>query len=121
MANRIVLNETSYFGAGSRSVLADEIKKRGFNKALVVTDKTLMSCGVAKMVLDVLDENSVVYTIFDNVKPNPTIANVLEGLNVCKESGADYIIAVGGGSVIDTAKGISIIMTNPEHVEVVSL
>ena len=121
MANRIVLNEMSYFGAGSRSVLADEIKKRGFNKALVVTDKTLMSCGVAKKVLDVLDENGVVYTIFDNVKPNPTIANVLEGLNVCKENGADYIIAVGGGSVIDTAKGISIIMTNPEHVDVVSL
>ena len=121
MANRIVLNETSYFGAGSRSVLADEIKKRGFNKALVVTDKTLMSCGVAKKVLDVLDENGVVYNIFDNVKPNPTIANVLEGLNVCKENGADYIIAVGGGSVIDTAKGISIIMTNPEHVDVVSL
>lgn len=121
MANRIVLNETSYFGFGARSVLSEEIKKRGFSKALLVTDKTLMSCGVAKMVLDVLDKDGIEYTVFDNVKPNPTVANVLEGLNSCIECKADYIIAVGGGSVIDTAKGISIIMTNPDRVDVVSL
>jgi len=121
MANRIVLNETSYFGADSREVLGEEIKKRGYSKALFVTDKTLMSCGVAKMVLDVLEKEGLPYTIFDNIKPNPTVANVLEGLDVCKNSGADYIIAVGGGSVIDTAKGISIIMTNPDRIDVVSL
>lgn len=121
MTNRIILNETSYFGYGARSILVEEIKRRGFSRALLVTDKTLMSCGVTKMVLDVLDEGNITYTIFDNVKPNPTISNVLEGLSICKEYSADYIIAVGGGSVIDTAKVISIIMTNPDRIDVTSL
>ena len=121
MANRIVLNETSYFGFGARNVLSDEIKKRGLVKALLVTDKTLMSCGVTKMVLDVLDKDGIEYTVYDDIKPNPTVENVLEGVTACIDAKADYIIAVGGGSVIDTAKGISIIMTNPDRVDVVSL
>ena len=121
MINRMVLNETSYFGYHAREVLPEEIRKRGLNKALLVTDKTLMSCGVTKMVLDILDHDGILYSVFDNVKPNPTIANVLEGLEVCKKVGADYLIAVGGGSVIDTAKAISIIMNNPERVDIVSL
>ena len=121
MINRMVLNETSYFGYHAREVLPEEIRKRGLNKALLVTDKTLMSCGVTKMVLDILDHDGILYSVFDNVKPNPTIANVLEGLEVCKKVGADYLIAVGGGSVIDTAKAISIIMNNPERVDIVML
>lgn len=121
MANRIVLNETSYFGFGARNVLSEEIKKRGLVKALLVTDKTLMSCGVTKMVLDVLDKDGIEYTVYDDIKPNPTVENVLEGVTACIDAKADYIIAVGGGSVIDTAKGISIIMTNPDRVDVVSL
>ena len=118
---KFVLNETSYFGEGARSVLADEIKNRGFKKVLVVTDKSLYEVGVSKKVTDILDEAGIEYGVFHDVLPNPPIANVNAGIAMCKEIGADLIVAVGGGSSIDTAKGISIIMTNPDRSDVVSL
>lgn len=121
MSNRFVLNETSYHGKGAREVLADEIKKRGFNKVLVVTDKTLFEVGVTKKVTDVLDNANIEYVVYSEVKPNPTVKNVQDGLKVCKEFNADVIVAVGGGSAIDTAKGIGITRTNPDHEDVVSL
>ena len=118
---KFVLNETSYFGEGARSVLADEIKNRGFKKVLVVTDKSLYEVGVSKKVTDILDEAGIEYGVYHDVLPNPPIANVNAGIAMCKEIGADVIVAVGGGSSIDTAKGISIIMTNPDRSDVVSL
>ena len=121
MANRIVLNETSYFGWGSREVLVDEINTRQFKKALLVTDNTLIGCGVAGKVMDTLNAANVPYEVYSDIKPNPTIKNVQDGVAKCKEAGADYLIAVGGGSVIDTAKGIAIVMTNPEFADVRSL
>lgn len=121
MANRIILNETSYFGWGSREVLVDEIKKRNFKRALVVTDETLLKVGVANKVLSLLDEHSISYEIFSEVKPNPTIANVKKGLKVAKKYHCDYLIAVGGGSVIDTAKAIGIVVNNPEFKDIKSL
>lgn len=121
MAERFVLNETSYFGRGSRVELANEIKTRGFNKVLVVTDQTLLDCGVAGKVISVLEEAGIAFDVFADVKPNPTVKNVQDGVNKCREVGADVIVTVGGGSAMDTAKGISIIMTNPERFDVVSL
>ena len=121
MINRVILNETSYFGRGSREKLVDEIKSRNFRKALIVTDKSLISAGVPQLVLEVLDKNDIEYEIYDEVKPNPTVTNVKDGLNICKNSLADFLIAIGGGSVIDTAKAIGIIMTNNEYSDVVSL
>ena len=121
MANRIVLNETSYFGWGSREVLVNEINARQFKKALLVTDNTLIGCGVAGKVMDTLNQANVPYEVYSDIKPNPTIKNVQDGVAKCKEAGADYLIAVGGGSVIDTAKGIAIVMTNPEFADVRSL
>ena len=121
MANRFILNEVSYFGPGARKELPGVVKARGFNKALIVTDKGLMKFGVAKMVLDVLDEASIAYEIYDEVKPNPTVTNVQQGVEACKKAGADFIIAIGGGSSMDTAKGIGIICTNPDFADVVSL
>ena len=121
MSNRIVLNETSYFGAGARENIATEAKNRGFKKALLVTDKSLMKFGVAKKVTDVLDKAGLAYEILDDVKPNPTIENVKNGVEMFKKAGADYLIAVGGGSVMDTAKAIGIIINNPEHADVRSL
>lgn len=121
MVNRIILNETSYFGVNAREVLVDEIKKRGFKHALLVSDKSLVEVGVTKKVMDLLDNNNIPYTLYDGIKPNPTVENVLDGLNACKEAAADYLIALGGGSSIDTAKAIGIIMTNPEFSDVVSL
>ena len=118
---KFVLNETSYFGEGARSVLADEIKNRGFKKVLVVTDKSLYEVGVSKKVTDILDEAKIEYGVYHDVLPNPPIANVNAGIAMCKEIGADLIVAVGGGSSIDTAKAISIIMTNPDRADVVSL
>ena len=111
MINRIILNETSYFGYGSRSVLKDEIKKRGYKKALIVTQENILK-NVTDKVLEVLDGFD--YELFMEIKPNPTIKNVKDGVSRCKEINADYIIAIGGGSVIDTAKAIGIIMTNPD-------
>lgn len=119
--NRIILNETSYFGYNSRSVLKEEIIKRCFKKALVVTDKGLVKTAIPSMITKVLDDANLEYVMYDGVKPNPTVDNVKEGLKIAKENSCDYIIAVGGGSTIDTAKAISIIMTNEEHSDVVSL
>ena len=121
MAEKFVLNETSYFGRGSRAELANEIKTRGFKKILVVTDQTLLDCGVTGKVTKILDDAKIKYEIFADVKPNPTVANVLDGLNKCREAKATAIVAVGGGSAMDTAKAISIIMKNPDREDVVSL
>ena len=121
MANRIVLNETSYFGWGAREVLVDEILKRKYRKALLVTDDTLLEVGVADKVIKLLDKSEIDYEIFSDIKPNPTVTNVKKGVRECKKFHCDYIIAVGGGSVIDTAKAIGIIATNPEFKDVVSL
>ena len=119
--NKFVLNETSYFGKGAREELPEEIRKRGFRKVLVVTDKTLLECGVTGKVIDVLDKAEIRYEVYSEIKPNPTIKNVLDGVEACRAAGADAIVAVGGGSSIDTAKGISIVMTNPERADIVSL
>lgn len=121
MSVRFMLNETSYFGKGAREELPREIKERGFKKVLVVTDKALFEVGVTARVTEVLDKAGIEYTVYSEVKPNPTIKNVLDGVEKCKEFGADVIVAVGGGSSIDTAKGISILMTNPDRMDVVSL
>jgi lactaldehyde reductase len=119
--NRIILNETSYFGAGSRAVLADEIKKRGFKKAFVVTDNDLVKFGVAAQVTSVLENAGIPFQIFSDVKQNPTVKQVKLGGAEFAKSGADVIVAIGGGSPIDTAKAIGIIATNPEFADVVSL
>lgn len=121
MANRIVLNETSYFGAGSISVIPGEIKKRQFKKVFVVTDKDLIKFNVAQKVTSLLDAADIPYEIYDNVKQNPTIENVQSGVKKFAASQADCIIAIGGGSSIDTAKGIGIVTTNPEFSDVKSL
>ncbi len=121
MAERFVLNETSYFGRGARAELAKEIKNRGFRRVLFVTDASLIKCGVAKKVTDVLDQAKIKYETYSDIKPNPTVKNVKDGVAKCREFKADVIVAVGGGSVIDTAKGISIVDRNPEREDVVSL
>lgn len=121
MANRMILNETSYFGWGSRKVLIDEIKKRDYKRALVVTDETLINVGVTEKVTSMLDEYQIMYEIFSDIKPNPTISNVKKGLKLARKYHCDYIIAVGGGSVIDTAKAIGIIFNNPDYKEVKTL
>ncbi|MBR3655770.1 MAG: lactaldehyde reductase [Prevotella sp.] len=121
MVNRFILNEVSYFGPGARKELPGIIERLGFNKALVVTDKGLMQFGVAKMVLDVMDEAGIAYDIFDDVKPNPTVTNVKSGIEACKKAQADFIVAIGGGSSMDTAKGIGIVVNNPEFSDIVSL
>lgn len=121
MVNRFILNEVSYFGPGARKELPGVVARLGFKKALVVTDKGLMKFGVAKMVLDVLDEAAIPYEIYDEVKPNPTVTNVKMGVEACKKAEADFIIAIGGGSSMDTAKGIGIICNNPEFSDVISL
>lgn len=121
MSNRIILNETSYFGWNARENLVPEIKRRNFKKILLVTDETLMNCGVTKLVIDCLDRGDIDYKIFDKVKPNPTISNCHEGIKVCQEYGADAIVCVGGGSVIDTAKCIGIVIENSEFYDINSL
>lgn len=121
MANRMILNETSYFGAGAISEIVTEATARGFKKALIVTDKDLVKFNVVKKVTDLLDKASLTYEIFDEVKANPTVDIVKSGVDTFKSAGADYLIAIGGGSPIDTAKGIGIIINNPEFSDVVSL
>ncbi len=118
---KFVLNETSYFGEGARKVLPEEIKNRGFKKVLVVTDESLYKAGVSSKITDLLEANSINYVLYHDVKPNPPIENVLAGVKMCRNEKCDLIVAVGGGSSIDTAKGISIIMTNPDREDVVSL
>ena len=118
---RMILNETSYFGAGCRKELACEMARRGYKKAFVVSDKDLVKYGVSKMVTDELQVANVEYVLFDDVKANPTIANVKAGLEKFKAFAPDVIIAIGGGSVIDTSKAIAIIATNPSFADVKSL
>lgn len=118
---KFVLNETSYFGNGAREVLAEEITKRGFKKVFLVSDKSLVKAGVAAKVEEELKKANIEYTLYSEIKPNPTIKNVLDGVEACKQSGADLIVAVGGGSSMDTAKGISIVMTNPDRSDIRSL
>ncbi|MCO7124335.1 lactaldehyde reductase [Sporolactobacillus shoreicorticis] len=121
VVSRMILNETSYFGNGAILKIADEIRKRQFKKALVVTDKDLIKFQVATKVIDLLGEKGFSYTIFDQIVANPTIEVVRGGLAAFKESGADYILAIGGGSSIDTAKAVGIIAANPEHEDITSL
>ena len=121
MVNRFVLNETSYHGAGAIKSIADEAKGRAFKKAFVCSDPDLVKFGVTQKVLDVLDGAGLAYELYSNIKPNPTIENVQTGVAACKAAGADYIIAIGGGSSMDTAKGVGIIMENPDFADVRSL
>ena len=121
MANRFVLNETSYHGKGAILSIADEVKTRGLKKAFVCSDPDLIKFNVTKKVTDVLENNSLAYEIYSDIKANPTIENVKSGVEAFKKSGADYIIAIGGGSSIDTAKAIGIIINNPDHEDVRSL
>lgn len=119
--NRFILNETSYHGKGAISAIADEAKNRGFKKAMVCSDPDLIKFEVTKKVTDILDAAKLEYTIFSKIKPNPTVQDVQAGVAAFKECGADYIIAIGGGSSIDTAKAIGIIVNNPEFADVKSL
>lgn len=121
MVNRIILNETSYHGAGAIGEIATEAKGRGFAKAFVCSDPDLIKFGVTKKVLDVLEGADLAYEVYSNIKPNPTVENVKTGVEAFKKSGADYIIAIGGGSSMDTAKAIGIIINNPDFADVVSL
>ena len=121
MANRIMLNQTSYHGAGAIAEVAAEARSRGFKKALVCTGPTLLRHGVTAKVTDILDKNGLTYELFSDIKANPTIENVQAGVAAFKAAGADYIIAIGGGSPIDTAKAIGIIINNPEYADVRSL
>jgi len=118
---RIILNEMSYFGAGSRAVIVEELTKRGFKKAFIVTDNDLVRFGVSALVTELLDKAGFAYEIFSDVKQNPTVVQVKKGVEGFKKSGADVLIAIGGGSSIDTAKAIGIIATNPKFSDVVSL
>lgn len=121
MVNRFILNETSYHGAGAIASIADEAKARGFQKAFVCSDPDLVKFGVTKKVLDVLENNGLAYELYSDIKPNPTIENVQTGVEAYKKAGTDYLIAIGGGSSMDTAKAIGIIINNPEHEDVKSL
>lgn len=121
MVNRIILNETSYHGAGAIGEIATEAKGRGFAKAFVCSDPDLIKFGVTKKVLDVLEGADLAYEVYSNIKPNPTVENVKTGVEAFKKSGSDYIIAIGGGSSMDTAKAIGIIINNPDFADVVSL
>lgn len=121
MSTKFVLNETSYFGKGARCELAGEIIKRGFKKVFLVSDKALVEAGVTAKVEEELKKSEIPYELYDEIKPNPTIKNVTDGVQACKNSEADVIVAVGGGSSIDTAKGISIVMTNPDRADIKSL
>lgn len=119
--NRIVLNETSYFGKGAIQEIAHEVKARGCKKVVVCTDPDLLKFKVATMVTDVLDKAAIPYAVYSGIKANPTIENVQEGVAFCRDENADVIVAVGGGSAIDTSKAIAIILTNPEFADVRSL
>ena len=121
MAQRFILNEVSYFGPGARKELPEVLNRMGVKKALVTSDKGLIKVGTTKMVTDVLDEMGFPYDIYSEIKPNPTVTNVKQGVEAFKASGADCIIAIGGGSSMDTAKGIGIVANNPEFGDIVSL
>ena len=121
MANRFILNETSYHGSGAINEIPTEAKARGFQKAMVCSDPDLIKFGVTKKVTDLLDEAGLEYVIYSDIKANPTIENVQKGVKALQDAKADYIIAIGGGSSMDTAKGIGIIDRNPEFADVRSL
>ena len=121
MANRFILNEKSYHGKGAIQEIAGEVTSRGLKKALLCTDPDLLKFGVTKKVTDVLDAAGLAYQVYSEIKPNPTIENVKDGVEAAKAAQADYIIAIGGGSSMDTAKAIGIIVTNPEFADVRSL
>ena len=121
MAQRFILNGTSYHGAGAIQEIATEVKSRGFKKAFVCSDPDLVKFGVTAKVLKVLDDNGFSYELYSNIKPNPTIVNVQTGVEAFKNAGTDYLIAIGGGSSMDTAKAIGIIINNPEFADVRSL
>jgi lactaldehyde reductase len=121
MSNRIVLNETSYHGSGAINNIVDEVKVRGYKKAFLCTDPDLIKFGVAGKVTKVLDDAGLAYEVYSNIKANPTIENVQTGVKAYKEAGVDYIIAIGGGSAIDTAKAIGIVINNPEFEDIRSL
>ena len=121
MANRFILNEVSYFGAGARKELPEVLNRMGVKKALVCTDKGLLKVGTAQKVTEVLDQCGFPYEIFSEVKPNPTVTNVKDGIKAFADAKADCIIAIGGGSAMDTAKGIGIVTNNPEFSDIVSL
>ena len=121
MINHFILNEVSYFGPGAREVLPQEIARLGYKKAFVATDKDLIKFGVADKVLKVLEGANIPYEVFSEIKPNPTISNVKAGVEAFAKSGADFIIAIGGGSSMDTAKAVGIITNNPDFADVVSL
>ena len=119
--SRMVYTGTSYFGEYAREKIAEEVSKRHFRKALLISDKALEACGITGKIEEVLKKNGIPYTLFDEVKPNPTIENVRAGLACYKNSGSDFILAVGGGSVIDTAKAVAVTANNPENEDIVSL
>ena len=121
MSNRMILNETSYFGKGAIESIVPECQQRGFSKAAVITDKGLIEHGIATKVTKLLDNAAIDYALYDGIVPNPTIQNVKDGVAFVKEAEADCLIAIGGGSPIDTAKAIGIILTNPEFSDVISL
>lgn len=121
MANRFILNETSYHGTGAVKEIATEVKARGFKKAFICSDPDLVKFGVTKKVIDVLSENGMEYELYSNIKPNPTIENVQTGVEAFKKAGTDYLIAIGGGSSMDTAKAIGIVINNPEFADIRSL
>lgn len=121
MANRFILNETSYHGKGAIAHIAQEVQMRGLQKALVCSDPDLVRFGVTQKVIDVLEGAGLAYALYDNIKPNPTIENVQSGVEAFQAAGADYLIAIGGGSSMDTAKAVGIIVANPEHADVRSL
>ncbi|MBD5235403.1 MAG: lactaldehyde reductase [Barnesiella sp.] len=121
MVNRFILNEVSYFGPGARKVLPEVVARLGKKKALVVTDAGLVKFGVAGQVTEILDANNIPYEVFSDVKPNPTVTNVKNGIDAFKKADADFLIAIGGGSSIDTAKAIGIVVNNPEFSDIISL
>ncbi|EOG30982.1 lactaldehyde reductase [Enterococcus faecium EnGen0182] len=121
MSNRMILNETSYFGKGAIESIVPEFQQRGFSKAAVITDKGLIEHGIATKVTELLDKAAIDYALYDGTVPNPTIQNVKDGVAFVKEAEADCLIAIGGGPPIDTAKAIGIILTNPEFSDVISL
>jgi len=121
MAQRFVLNETSYHGKGAIDAIPEEVKARGFKKALVISDPDLVKFGVTGKVTDKLDEAGIPYEIFSDLKANPTVKNVQDGVQKFKDSGADFLIAIGGGSSMDTAKGVGIVANNPEFEDIISL
>lgn len=121
MTNRIVLNETSYFGAGAIKHIPEEVAARQFKKAFIVTDKGLVQAGLVEKVTNLMKEKNLSYEVFDKTVPNPTVSIIKEGIEAFKNSGADYLLAIGGGSPIDSAKAIGIVITNPQFSDIVSL